>query len=557
MPFRPTLVALSEDATDYPYLGFHVLEIPIMQHNDENAGIPKAIGFESRDKFSEGVTGADTKVDRRKLADLEMTIDFVSAEVKAEIERLQLDGRTVYFCPNMNAETRWSFPLQRSLEDFTGNKTLENTRAGDAYLWDPVDKVFRVFDDDEPQLGFHGAWSRFLRTQSNQPNKATNPFPAAVGHGWTVVAGTVTFTYSEDMLTPILSRRSETGSNGVLFCEGAGGLTASIKHGSVAISSTLSVVGSICMAWTGDAVLILKDGASGTTYDTVLVAGDGTFQLTHLSGINSNAATSAEIVVVLADTNVQDQSIIIASVLISNGRNNTETKPRVIDWSFPTSGNPDLIEETDSVVPLITEGTLTFFAQMADTTVGYVQIGNVGKRLEIFFHEDDHFSIIFTGGTSKSFSSMTSEFGLVVGQWYHFALTMGADGGFSLYVNGEAHSTNGSVAFESGYFDSTLVLGFGSGGYLDNSGISHLRLDGKEWTQQEVKDHYATYFKGAGRGVVEPLFGKELVIEAIDWVPNTVSDSGAGDVHWRASMVLRELGPVVGLAGLQRQEGTP
>jgi len=557
MPFKPTLVGLSEDATGYPYLGFPVTEIQLVEPNQQGAGIPRAGAFESRDKFTEAVTGDDTKVARRKLAELEMTIDFVNADKKAEIERLQLDDRTVYFCPNMGPDTRWSFPLQRSLDDFTGRKTMANTRANDAYLWDETDLVFRVVDDDEPQFGFRGAWSRYLRTQTGQANKATKPHPDSASHGWTVAAGTPVMTYTEDILTPVLSKRIVTNGKGVVLVESPGsGVSESIVHTATGLDATDSAVASLYIAWTGNMTLLFSDNPLTAVYDTVTLLGDGTPQLIKLGGENTTGNTTGRLSLTFVDSTASESQVaIIGPVFIGSDNSTNVGAPKVLDWSEAASVS-DLIQNSDSAGHMFTDITITWFGRWAENDLTFCDIGNGADRLRVLSDVVDRISLVDSSFLDANFSNLTSTFSIEYGQWLHFAITCGPSG-VSLYVNGAPHPDNGLIDWNPRGFGDALVIGTDSLRSLDESGMSHLRCDAKEWTAAEVVDHYDTYFKGAGRGVIEPMFGKKLLIESLDWVPNTVSDSGAGDVHWRATIVLKELGPAEGLAAMIRQEGTP
>jgi len=554
MAFIPTLVAMPEDATSYPYLGFPLTAVRLAEPSvlSVNAGIPQAVGFDSRDRVTEGTDGSDAKVARRKLAFLEMTVDYVDAATKAEIERLIHDSRTVFFCPNVGPDTLWSFPLLRSLDDFMGRRTVALSRVSDAFLWDATDRVFRVVAANQPQFGFRGAWSRYLRTQSLQNNLAIKPHPDSTGTGWAVIVGSATIVYTEDILTPVLAKRGVTNGKGVASITGMTAVTTIGQFSTGTGSATNKVVASVAMAWTGTLSLSLQNAAGTVTYDSVTAGvGDGKTQLLKLGGDNTDGATSYRLIVTITPPAGSSATAIVGPVFIGSDDVAGTRTPKIVDWSEAASDRDSIIN-TDTVTDRHTEATFSWFGKWVNNDICFVTVGggSGGYTLRLLQAADDQFKVSLSGFPDSSFPNITTGFGINYGDWAHFVVTFGA-AGVALYVNGQPHAANGDVPWHPYNYDHGLRIGGDGSRQLDSGGMSHLRCDRGEWTAQEVLDHYDTYFEGAGRGTVEPLFGRQMLIESADWFPRQYS----GGAQWRASIVLRELGPLSNYPSLLRQEG--
>ena len=549
MAFKGTLVAFEEEAAAYPYLGFPFKEIVLHQPNGEDASNPDSISIESRDRVTEGITGSDVAVVRRKLTELILPIDYVDSDTKAEIERLVHDGRPVYFCPNVGPDTLWSFPFQRGLKDFAGKRTLACTRTGDHFVWDATDRVFRVFDDDEPAISFHGHWSRFLRVQSGIDNHLAFPHPNSTLTGWSVSSGTATITYTESIKAPVLSRRAVTNGKGVAFVDVPASGSTVIKNTSAAtLSTTLPVVGTVCLAWKGDIYVSLTNPAGTTIYEiTGPLTGDGKFQLIKLAGANSDATNQAEIRITFADSALEKQTAFIGPALVGN----SVATIAVDDWHDGTS-NPDVISESDTVETLVTDMTVSMFWKLSDYRSAMVQIGSTNFVKITAGSTADSIQVWTMGATSPvTFTLITTTFGVAIGDWVHLAFVFD-DAGIKLYVNGVAHVLNDTEKWEPITMDKSIDVGLITNLFLTDSGISHLRCDGVAWTAQEVLDHYHTYFADQGRGIVEPMFGKICRIEEMIWEPRL----GSSEIQWVGSLIVKELGPDADLAPLIRQEGT-
>ena len=547
MPFKPSLVALPVDPTAFPYLGYPLTEIVLEQENGEGAALPSLPTPDSRDKIIEAVTGSDVRVNRRKLADVEFDIDYISAAKKAEIERLYHDARSIYLSPNFGPDTMWSFPLQRSTDDFSGNKTMSTIRTCENHEWDAIDKVFRSFDDNKPSLVFHGAWSRYFKSRSAYRNYATKPHPDSASTGWAIGSGSPVISYTEDIKTPLLSNRGVTNAEGVTLVTAPSGASLStIIHISTAsLLTTRSIGCCFPMAWKGLVAVSLQDVGGAAVYDSAALTGDGTFQLIRLSGLNSNASNDAEIKIYFSDTTTENQLAMIGPVSIGNaGSTGIGQFP---DWSDGTARLNDLTSETDTIDNIFAEASFSFFFQWSEINNGLVHWGST-PHIKIIKWEIGSIVVGVTAG-SKAFASVDSQFGISKGDWVHCVVTLGVNG-INLYINGQAHSANGTYQFDPEHYDHSLVLGYYGGYTLDDSGMSHVRADRKEWTASEVIDHYDTYFKDFGRGVIEPVYGKEMIIDEMEWVPR----AGGNSDQWLGRIILRELGVEEDFAPMQRQE---
>jgi len=549
MPFKPSLVALPVDPTVSPYLGFPLTEIVLEQPSPstEGAALPALPTPDARDKITEAVEGSDVRINRRKLTDVEFEIDFIDAAKKAEIERLYHDGRSVFLSPNFGPDTMWSFPLQRTTDDFTGNKTMSTVRACKNYEWDVIDKVFRTFDNNEPSIVIHGAWNRYFRSHSANANFATKPHPDSTTTGWAAGFGSPVISYTEDIPTPLLSNRGVTNAKGVTLVAVPAILSSVIHTSTASLSTTQTVCGSLCIAWKGQIDVKLQDVGGGTVYDGVTVTGDGTFQLIRLSGANSNASNDAEIQIVFLETATETQIAMIGPVYIGDG--GTSVPGRFPDWNDGTI-TTDITSETDTVENLLADVTISFFFQWSETDNGFIRFGGT-PQVGIIKRAAGNIVVSLTAGNT-TFTNIESEFGISAGDWLHCVVTLGANGR-NLYINGQAHSLNVTFTdWNPEHYDEILDLGYFGGWVLDESGLSHVRADRREWTQQEVTDHYDTYFKDFGRGIIEPAFGKEMIIDTMEWVPRAGGESN----QWLGRIVLRELGIEAEFAGMQTQEGT-
>ena len=548
MAFRATLVAFGEDAAAAPFLGHQFTEIALSEPTGQDASNPAAVGIVARDRIIEATDGQDTAVTMRKMSDVEFAIDFVNASTKARLERLSHDGRAIYICPNVGPSTRWSLPLQRGLADFAGRKTMGNGRTGIEYCWDETEKVFRSWAAGETPIDFNGRWTRYLRAQEGHANKAAYPHPTSGGHGWSVYLGTATLTYTEEILSPVLRQRTITNQKGVVTCYANGGVACIIQHSSAAtLSTTYSVTASICAAWTGDALFMLLGTASGTVVASTTVTGDGTFKLVKLGAANSLAANQYTVRILLVDSGTKKQAMIIGPTLIANAIG-TAAIPDVEDWNDGTVSN-DNISSSDSNDHILTDFTFSCFLRWSYYQAGVVLLGP--STFQAYKTAYDALVVNSLGATSPMvFSNVQATLGVSggwnTGDWIHFVLRGSITNGIGLWVNGSPHSLNGTEAWEPADYGSNFRVGW----YLPSGGMSHARLDATAWTQQQITDHYHTYFEDRGRGIVEPLFGKVYAIEEL-----RLSPRGSSPIQWVGTLALRELGADDRFAPMLRQEG--
>lgn len=554
MTFRPTIVAMPEYGSSSPYIGFPLTEIPLQEPGGADASNPHRgrISVEFRDKIIESTSGSDVSVPRRKLAVIELPeIDFVTAARKAEIERLIQDARPIWFCPNVGPFTRWSFPLQRSVADFLGRKAVANTRTGVAYHWDDTDRLMRSWAANNSCFLFRGAWSRFLRTTETMTNRATKPHPDSSSHGWATIVGSPVLTYTESVLTPVLARRGIANGKGVVsvYCP-VGGSASTIAHASTGTVSGSSPVGAtVVIAHQGTATFMLMNNAGTVLQTAKIVEGDGTFQIVRLTAANATAETSVALRISFDESTTMKQAALIGPIYLGNCSNIN----RIVDWNDSTVGN-EYIAEADTVGHLVTDFCLSWFQlRDAGASQGVVAIGNTNK-IEVETTSTPSLQVDHPGsGSPYSFSNPWLLGGVAAGEWAHFVLQGSADGGLELFVNGNPHANNGVANWEPADLGYELYIGRkrSVGRALHQGGISHLRLDTKVWTDQEIIDHRDTYFADIGRGIVEPVFGRVFRIENVEWAPRFGSDA----MQWIGALTLVELGPDEDLAGMIRQEG--
>lgn len=551
MAFRAALVAFGEDAATAPFLGHQFTEIPIKQPDGADASNPAGVGITSRDIVIEGTDGQDTAVNMRKMTEVAFGIDFITAAQKAQIERLYHDGREVYICPNVGPSTRWSFPLQRGLDDFAGRKLLSNTRSETAYFWDSAEKVFRSWAAGNAAVDFNGHWTRYLRTQEGYANKASYPHPTSTGHGWSALAGSVTFAYSESILSPVLQQRTVANQKGVVLVYAAASPAATIAFDSTAtLSTTNAVIGSLCIAWQGLITILFAPTGGGAAAYSGQFQGDGTFQLLKFGGLNAAASSQYRITIFLGETGTKKQAMIIGPTMIANYK--AASTPDLEDWNKGTTAS-DLIQQVDTVANALTDFTFSCFFKWPAVRAGIVVIGN--NILSVQKGSGDTINVISGGAASPMAwnnvqATLGTAGGWAIGDWVHLVIRGSDPDGLALFVNGRAHASNGSEPWEPSDTDYRVKLGSAYGDFLAGSGISHARLDAVAWSDQDIVDHYHTYFEDRGRGIVEPVFGKKFVIDSL-----TLSPRGSGPVQWVGDLRVRELGADERFAPLIRQEG--
>lgn len=549
MSFRATLVSFGEDAAAAPFLGHQFTEIAISEPNGQDASNPSAVGAVARDRIIEGTDGQDTAVTMRKMSDVDFAIDYVDAATKARIERLFHDGRPIYVCPNVGPSTRWSFPLQRGLADFAGRKTLANARAGIVYCWDEVEKVFRSWSAANTAIDFNGHWTRYLRAQEGHANKAAYPHPTSTGHGWTVFAGTATLAYTEEMLSPVLRQRTIANQKGVVTCYGSPPAAVAIQHDSTAtLSTTNAVTASVCAAWTGSAIFMLLSVATSTVVEAKQITGDGTFQLVKLGGANAAAANQYRIRIYLVETSSKKQAMIIGPTRISSTYS-AAAIPDGEDWNDGTTGE-DYISASDANDHLLMDFTFSCFLRWSYYGAGLLMMGAPTFQ----FNKTAYDALVVTSlgaASPMTFSNVQATLGAAgggwaIGDWIHLVLRGSVANGIGLWINGIPHGSNGTEPWEPADYGSAMRIGY----FLAGGGMSHARMDAAAWTQQEITDHYHTYFEDRGRGIVEPLFGKVFAIDELRLAPR-----GHSPVQWVGALRLRELGADDRFAPMIRQEG--
>lgn len=548
MAFRATLVAFGENAAAAPFLGHQFTEIAISEPSGADASNPSAVEIQARDRIIEATDGQDTAVTMRKMTDVEFAIDYVTAATKARLERLFHDGRPVYFCPNVGPSTRWSFPLQRGLADFAGRKTLANARTGIAYCWDESEKVFRSWAAGQTPIDFNGRWTRYLRGQEGHGNKAAYPHPTSTGHGWTVFSGTATLAYTEELQSPVLRQRTIANQKGVVTCYASPSTTVVIQHDSTATLSTVNAVtASVCAAWTGSAIFMLLSVATSTVVEAKQITGDGTFQLVKLGGANAAAANQYRIRIYLVETSSKKQAMILGPIRISSTYNGAAI-PDVEDWNDGAPGD-DNISASDGNDHVLTDFTLSCFLRWSYYQAGIVILG--AGTFQAYKSAYDAIVVYSLGAASPmTFSNVQATLGAAggwtVGDWVHFVLRGSVTSGIGLWINGAPHAQNGTEAWEPADYGSAMRLAW----FTPSGGMSHARMDAAAWSQQEIADHYHTYFEDRGRGIVEPAFGKVYAIDEL-----RLSPRGSSPVQWVGALRLRELGADARFAPMLRQEG--
>ena len=556
MAFRPTLVAPKRNAAAAPFLGFEVTEIALVQPNNENAGIPSLPSPDDRSDIIEGVTGADVKFSKNKKRSIEFDIDYLNESTWQEIQRLYHDDREVYICPNYNAKTMTSLPLQGDLTDVTGNKTWVCARAGTIWKWDAEDEVMRSWASNDAAFPFHGHWLRYWSGDLLQDNHVGTNHPSSTGTGWSIVAGAGSNFYSNVIETPVLSRRGSSTTSGVAVLAGTTGTIARITTNST-LDSTRSVGVSLLIQ--SEALVFVKLlTTTGTTLDTYLHEGGRKWNLVRLS-YNNAAALSVFRVEISFLTS--DRSLCyVASCTVDNAQAGTPTPQSAPDYYNSTSAVSEVVQTSSGPELYAPALTFSFFMKYTEEDTGifdeYLTAPGIAIRKRDVSGGDKFEVWAPQSGAATQIVNIPnfgSTFGLSEGDWCHVVVRLRPGAEVSVWVNGKSFGAAGIQGF-SADLGATWRLGnvFGASG-TRRSGISHFRIDRYLWTDQEVIDHYDTYFAAPGKAMIQPVFGRlgHIVDMSIDG-----ARSGGNNNEWQftGSIEWEEL-TVEPWAGIRRQEG--
>ncbi len=556
MAFKGTLVARHEIPSAAPYLGHPLTVIDLLQPNGESSVTPTMPAPESRDRIIEGVTGDDVAVVRRKLVEIDLAIDYISSETKGRIERLYHDGRPLLFCPNFDQETRWSIPFQRSENDFLERATVAVTRSSNAHVWDATDQLMRTWTGTDLPLSFNGHWTRYAGIYDIMINVASDPHPTNASHGWVNVTGSSIFTYTESMLTPVVLQQGVTDEKGVLMVESPSGVAALIRHIGTGLTTSLPVGATVLVKAYGQVTVELTEstGAAAIVYDTVSYTGDGTWRLVRLASDNPDSASAMDIHITAEESATADQVIILSSVFIGT----TFDEGSFGDWSDGTNGATSVtLSGADHMLPAMSFSCL--LRRHAGVRQHLLNL-NGTDDLSIGWTDLDAIEIYDVGSSViESFANVGADNGISDGDWVHLVIQASHADGWELFTNTVAHADNGNSGWDAERYGAGATLGGASasgsfppvGAKLGAGGMSHARLDGRAWTAAEITDHYNTFFSDRGRGIVEPMFGKTVIIDEFSMIPRGVDNP----MQWVGNLVLRELGPDTDFAPLIRQEG--
>ena len=557
MPFKPTFVSPGEDPGAAPWLGFPRTEIVMEQPNGEGAATPTGIEYEDRARTSENVIGGDVRFNRRKVVSVSFDIDFIDAAKKAELERLYFDNRDVYLCPNYGVDTRLSIPFQRSENCITG-RPGSYTRTGREYIWDEEDQIMRAWDANDIPLGFHGHWSRYFKTTNGWDNRLAVPHPALAGVGWTVAAGTCTLAYNGEYLSPVMRQRTVTNAEGIMTVDASGGGgTVQIEHATGAtLNTTNNVTGNVLIRCQGLITIDLMDVGTATIYDSTTFIGNGRWELIKLDGANSNATNDAKLrITFLGTTSTRSQTAFIASSYISNDQGSLGGEVPVPDWADAGGLAVGTMTNGDTIDFFNAHWTISFFTKFDEARTGYFTIGSGGASISMRKSGTQQFEIYYPDGAGGTIGAQVNNidtlFGLSDGDWFHVAAINNGNH-IRVYINGVTIGltiTNPESELIDDWFRIGNVFG---GNYMENSGISHWRVDNAAWTTDQLQDHYDTYFESAGRGVIEPAFGRLGYISELNFDGARV---GSGQDQWVGSVTWTELETDADFAPIQKQEG--
>ena len=543
--------------------GFPIANVQIISPDGHPAVDPVLISPEPKDVGYEPGFGADQKIHDRKRQAISLDIDWIDGDTKQAIDELMWNGRDVYICANYNARTMFSFPFFRDDTDLMGNETLTLTRSATAYEWDPVDRVMRKWDSATLRHGFHGLYPRHLVTGLGYTNRATKPHPDNTTTGWTNVTGTTNISYTEEVLSPVLSQRGVANQQGVTHINAVRGTIggAAVKHTASSITTTDDLCASLVIRCAGEVEIRLRDSA-GTTSETKTYAA-GTLEdwtLVELSGANGSSGTTADILIIFKDgqpaTLDRSQNAYIGPVMISH--KGTTGRPPVFAWHTGTA-LIDTLQGT-SKDRFCSAITISFVTRYKPWELGWMRANAAASPyLAVWKNDDGHatFPDAFrvdwnNAGTadSRAFADIATEYGLSDGDDMHVVVRL-SPSQVDLFINGVAHSSNGNDADLPQKWPNAMNMGYSTNERaLDGSYLALMRADGYAWTDAEIQNHYHTYGDPYGAQTISRLVGRLFTIDNAQWRLRSVS---SGVHQWIGRLDLRELS-IESWAPIQRQE---
>lgn len=569
MTFDLTLNSPRRDPVDSADLGFETQVIHLVSPDGTPAVDPTLTDLDPKDEEFETEGGDDHVQHERKRVTVDLDIDWIDTATKQQIDELRFNGRDIHICGNYDRHTIFSHLLMRDLDEQQGGDAWAVARASDVYRWDDNDKVIHKAASGDAAFAFNCGYLRGLTTALYHVNRASTPHPTSSGHGWTNLAGTNVFAYTESILSPVLAQRAVTNARGVLAINSprtGSAAVNSVRHTSSGHSGTADLKASLVLKATGRVSVTLRDSA-GSNVDTVQIdTSTDEWQRIQLIGANGSGGTTADVVITFLETSNAlgdaSQTAIVGPIVITDARiNGTDYEP--CPPHIPTTAQKDAITKTSTTF-WASGYTISFFTRYTANRAGWLNMArgsSSGQYVYKHFKDDGTYpDSMYVGWRSASpvsaghiFGSLAAEFGLVEGDLMHVVVVVGIKQGARLYVNGLAHSDNGTVIpdLPAGYGSTHDLGAFNASDYaLEDNFISLLRFDSREWTEEDVLDHYDTYGDPYSVGTIERFLGRVFTIEETEWSLRLA----ASEVHqWIGRITLREL--ALDGAPMQEQEG--
>jgi hypothetical protein len=573
MALNIELVALEEFPVNSTKRGYARRVISLLEKEEAIRGFAGNLGQPNSndlDYVQRDTLGSLSRVQRIHARGIKLALDKITTLQKRDIELLRESRRPVYFCPNIGRHTTHSFPFTRSEKSLI-NAAPTVTRGGNAYVWDEREQVMQKFSANKAAMGFNGHYSRYLRTTFAQANFANRPHPTSAGVGWTLSAGSGSAAYSSAIASPVLAQSNIGGQEGVAVLEAQTSATKTVfDMSATGLSTTLMLVGSVVIRGYGQVIIYLYSSATPVAASVVTL--NGNWQLVKLYGQNLAASTNASIKIEFQDVdtgaNQYQCAAQVGPVLITNGNESTAATMTEYgaDWVDTSAVGAETLMTTDDEV-LGAENTVSFITRWSLAQLGffYLQGTNTWKasKTPTLGSPADALRMQWGDGIYRTFSTISASVpgmsALAVGDWIHVAfvqsrnVSTGISSG-TLYVNGQPHATPITNVGTAGVGGGTnLIIGRaqGVGQALNDSGLSMFRIDNVAWSPQEVLNHYHTYFSNVGRGVVEPMFGREFSIEHLALEPDGFDNDGQ---RWSGDLELEQSGINLKVATQQVQE---
>jgi hypothetical protein len=456
-------------------------------------------------------------------------LSAVGAEIETilELMRLKDEGRAVWLNPNVGATTIWSVPCFRSLKAMVG-PDLAYSRSDNYFAWCSERREIQLYPVDVVPSLFGGPYGRYTRPGNLAfLNKADTPTPTAGGHGWSINTGTPVLAFESEVQSPLVSRRlaslDDLGGMTKIEFATAGGSSQAVEHPATGLTSAANI-GAVVYIQTPRQLSVSLLKADASTSDSVIVSASPYVQQIRLAGAQSAGGTTAKLLVAGVGLSTTKYACFAGPVWIGNTINSVNSTPIMPDFTDGLNEPP--AETTNQAIGAeINMHPLTFscIARRASHASCLLELGASSSVAHLLVFVEDtangqvraHYDTTPFTSSYSNLDSLISE-----GDYFHLVVVIDDDDQ-RIYINGTEVVTD-TNALTDGLMTDKKALSRSNSCHEGGGGMMLARLDQHAWTDDEVTEHYLTYFQPIGRNYIAPNFGKTFRITDLDFEPYEV-----------------------------------